>query len=305
MVQIMKEERGKIEHSNEIGQLLATVRKLEIKARRISHQHFIGDYRSAFRGSGLSFAEVRPYQYGDEVRNIDWNVTARTGQAHVKIFEEERESTVVLVFDNSASMFYGGKKASKRQLAMEVTAVLAFSALTSNDKVGLLLLNPDDITFIPPGKGNNQLTHILSTLVKGGEPGSGETQIGDALEYLIRRNLSAESCFIISDFQSTDFSDALKRAAIKYDLTGIVIEDSSEKRFPIKGFIQLSDLETGASNFLNQLSFASQGQLNKIADQRFEQYKSLFQKTGSDLLRLETGQPYIPILKTFFKKRVR
>ena len=293
------------EHNDEIKQLLSAARKLEIKARRLCVQHFIGDFRSAFRGSGLSFAEVRPYQYGDEVRNIDWNVTARTGQAHVKIFEEERESSMVIVFDNSASMFYGNRNSSKKELAMEIAAVIAFSAITANDRIGLLVFDSDNIQFIPPSKGKNQLTHILSTLIKANKPAKGKTRISDALEYLLKRKVSAENCFIISDFQSEDFSDALKTASIKYDLTGIMVEETSEMIFPIKGYIQFEDLETGEHRFLNQLFSSGQKQFAEAANQRYGECKVLFQRTGSELLKLETGKPYIPILKSFFKKRMK
>ncbi|TVQ46278.1 MAG: DUF58 domain-containing protein [Saprospirales bacterium] len=301
----MKDKHRSIEGNQEVSRLLAAVRRLEIKSRRISHQHFIGDYSSAFRGSGLSFAEVRPYQYGDEVRNIDWNVTARTGQAYVKIFEEEREASLVLVFDNSASMFFGKDGAAKRDIALEICAIIVFSALAANDKVGLLLLQADDITFIPPGKGKNQLTHVLSTLVKAHQPKIGETRIGDALEYLLRRKVRAESCFVISDFQSKDFSDALKKTAIKYDLTGILIEDLAENKFPIDGLIQLSDLETGAPMLLNQLFSGNRERNENIGDRRFEKNKAIFQQSGSDLLRISTNEPYIPVLKAFFKRRVK
>ena len=302
---MMNEENRKTADNQEMSRLLAIVRRLEIKARRISHQHFIGDYSSAFRGSGLSFAEVRPYQYGDEVRNIDWNVTARTGQAHVKIFEEEREASLVMIFDNSASMFFGKDGAAKRDVALEICAIIVFSALAANDKVGLLLLEANDITFIPPGKGKNQLTHVLSTLVKAHQPKIGETRIGDALEYLLRRKVSAESCFVISDFQSKDYSDTLKRAAIKYDLTGILIEDPAEQKFPIDGLIQLSGLETGAPMLLNQLFSGNKAKNESIGNQRYEKNKAIFQKSGSELLRIATNEPYIPILKAFFKRRVK
>nr|MBS0038006.1 DUF58 domain-containing protein [Saprospiraceae bacterium] len=287
----------------EVKDLLKKVRKLEIKVRRISEQHFIGDYKSAFKGSGLSFAEVRPYQYGDEVRNIDWNVTARTGSAYVKMFEEEREASVLLILDNSASMFFGSQNSAKRELATELAAVLAFSAVSSNDKIGLLMFDTNDITFIPPKKGRNQLLHILSAMMKADQPRMGQTDLGGILTYLMETKTKSNICFLISDFQSFDFSVQLKPVALKYDLVGIWVEDPAEKKFPVKGLVQLSDLETGYRTFYGNLFSKNKATLELEQKKHWEETKDLFHSSGADFLRFEVGKPYVPALQNYFKRR--
>jgi uncharacterized protein (DUF58 family) len=290
-------------HSKE-KELLKKVRRLEIKARRMSEQQLIGDYKSAFKGSGLSFAEVRPYQYGDEVRNIDWKVTARAGQPYVKMFEEERESSVLIILDNSASMFYGSQNSSKRELAVEIAAVLAYSAISSNDRVGLLLFDTEDKVFIPPKKGRNHLLNILSQLVRNEEVKGGETKLGSVFRYLMETQSTFNNCFLISDFQSADFSTEIKPVALKFDLVGLWIEDPSEVDFPLKGWIEMRDMESGKSTvFYNESSSGAVKQRRDFQLNHWRTCKRLFRSAGADLLKLQVGKAYIPPILKFFKSR--
>lgn len=288
-----------------VKDLLREVKKLEIKGRKMSEQFFSGDYKSAFRGSGLSFAEVRPYQYGDEVRNIDWNVTARTGEPHIKVFEEERESSVLLIVDNSASMHFGSKGLNKRKLALELLATIGYSAIAANDKAGLLLFDADNYTLIPPAKGKNQLLRILSTSVKQNEPKKGTTDVSAVLKYLLKTRTRADNCFLISDYMTTDFSKELKQVALKYDITGIWIEDSAEREFPVKGFFQMIDPETGQYFNLDNNFFKNRSKWKTDFDRRWLATKSKFQKAGAQLIKLEVGKPFSPTLKQYFKSRIQ
>jgi uncharacterized protein (DUF58 family) len=283
-------------------EILREVRRIEIKARRISDQYFTGEYQSAFRGSGLSFAEVRPYQYGDEVRSIDWNVTARTGEPYIKVFEEERESSVLLVFDNSASMFFGSGDKDKRLFAVEMAATIAYSAIAVNDKVGLLIFDANGHKLVPPARGRSQLFRLVSALVEAGQPVPGRTPLAEVLKNLMNMRIQSNVCFIISDFQTDDYRKPVKSMALKYDLTGMYIEDPAEVFFPVFGRFFARDLETGREFILNRTSGVEPGAVN--VEDSYSRHAAVFRSSGAELLRFNTQQSFVPVLMEFFKRRV-
>lgn len=284
-------------------ELLREVRKLEIKARRISEQHFSGDYRSAFRGSGLSFSEVRPYQYGDEVRNIDWNVTARTGEAHVKIFEEERESSVLIIFDNTASMFFGGKAATKREKAMELAATLAYSAFASNDRLGLFLFDATGYQLVPPGKGKTRLFKILKTLIENDQINKGTANLEASVGELIGMNIHSNICFFISDFQSEMHDSLVKLLSLKYDLTGLYLEDAFEREAVFPFYLNAVDVESESEISLSFFHKKGREKWALDAEERWKKNRDLFRSVGADLLHIDTAKSFVPILLNYFKRR--
>ncbi|TVR82884.1 MAG: DUF58 domain-containing protein [Saprospirales bacterium] len=284
-------------------ELLREVRKLEIRARRISEQHFSGDYRSAFRGSGLSFSEVRPYQYGDEVRNIDWNVTARTGEAHVKIFEEERESSVLLIVDNTASMFFGGKNSSKREKAIELAATIAYSAFASNDRIGLFLFDASGHQLVPPGKGKTRLFKILKTLIENDRILKGSTDLQTSVSELVSMNIRSNICFFISDFQSENYHRLIKLLSLKYDLTGLYIEDAFEREAQVPFFLNAIDVESDNSYTLPFFSSMARNKWRTAAEERWKRNRDLFRSAGAEVLYIDTAKSFVPILLNYFKMR--
>ena len=239
--------------------LLKKVRKIEIRTRALSHQIFAGEYHSAFKGRGMAFSEVREYQYGDDVRNMDWNVTARLRSPYVKVFEEEREMTVMLLIDISRSGFFGTVGGTKRDLIAEIAAVLSFSAILNNDKVGALFFSDKVEKFIPPKKGRSHLLHIIREIIEL-EPSSSGTDISAALRFLTNAIKQKCTAFLLSDMMDTDaegnpnYEDAIKVAVNRHDLSVIKIYDPRERVVPDVGLVNVKDSETGESAWVNTSS---------------------------------------------------
>ncbi len=284
------------------AELLKKVRKVEIKTRGLSKQIFSGEYHSAFKGRGMSFSEVRSYQYGDDVRNIDWNVTARTGEAHIKVFEEERELTVILLIDVSKSSFFGTGDQMKNDMITELCAVLSFSAINNNDKVGVLFFSDQIEKFIPPKKGKTHILRIIRELLDF-EPVGKETNIGMALEYFNNVIKKRCICFVLSDFIADGYDTALRIAARRHDLIGMHIYDPTEKQLPNLGLIRVVDAETGKLHYLDTSSAKVRSAQSDWFSKNNTYFKTSFAKSGADLISLRTDQSYTGPLLNFFKKR--
>ncbi|MDR1878561.1 MAG: DUF58 domain-containing protein [Bacteroidales bacterium] len=284
------------------AELIKKIRKIEIRTRAISQQIFSGQYHSAFKGRGMAFSEVREYTYGDDVRSIDWNVTARFNHPYIKVFEEERELTVMILIDTSSSSLFGTRKMFKRDLITELAAVLSFSAITNNDKVGVIFYNDIVRKFIPPKKGKTHILRIISELVNlQPEPGGTNTTL--ALQYLI--NVIRKKCtaFLISDFLETDFETALRIAGKKHDLSAIQICDKGEMLLPSVGLLQIQDLETGQKCTVDTSDVQFQRNYVRWWNQHDTELKEIFRRTGTDNIKLFTDQDYVPALMELFKRR--
>lgn len=282
--------------------LLKRVRKVEIKTRSLSRHIFSGEYHSAFRGKGMSFSEVRSYQYGDEVRDIDWNVTARTGEPHIKVFEEERELTIMLMVDVSPSVHFGTRDIWKNEWMAELSAVLGFSALQNNDKVGLILFSDLIELYIPPKKGRQHILRIIRELLYF-EPKGRHTDINVPLQYLTHVQKKKSIAFVFSDFISPGYEDALKLAAKRHDLIGIQVHDPSEYTLPHAGLIKMRDPETGRIQMIDTSDAATR---HLFAQQNLDQVNSFrqqFKHANCDTITLSTDQSYIGELHRFFKQR--
>ena len=286
----------------ETSELLKKVRKIEIKTKGLSKHIFSGEYHSAFKGRGMSFSEVRNYQYGDDVRNIDWNVTARTGDPHIKIFEEERELTVMLMVDMSQSSFFGSSTQMKNELLTEISAVLAFSAINNNDKVGVLLFSDQIEKFIPPKKGKQHILRIIRELINF-EPSGQGTDIGKALEYFNNLIKKRSTCFLLSDFLSADYEKALRIAARRHDIIGLHLFDPREQELPDVGLIRALDAETGQTNWIDTSVAAVRQQYADWFKDNFQYFKTTFAKSGADVISMRTDESYVNALLKFFKKR--
>ena len=290
------------------NELLKKVRKIEIRTRALSHQMFAGEYHSAFEGRGMTFSEVREYQYGDDVRNMDWNVTARLRSPYVKVFEEERELTVMLLVDVSGSRAFGTTVRSKQDLATEIAAVLSFSASINNDKVGALLFSDKVEKFIPPKKGRSHLLHIIRELVEFTPEDSG-TDVSEALRYLTNAIKKRCTAFVLSDMMDTDeqghprYEDALKIAANRHDLSVINIYDKREKEIPNLGLVLVRDAETGATEWVDTSSRAMRKAYEKRSRQADEECRQLLNKYRIDNVNIATDQDYVQGLIGFFKNR--
>lgn len=282
--------------------LLKKVRRIEIKTRGLSKHLFSGEYHSAFKGRGMSFSEVRDYTYGDDVRNIDWNVTARSGTPFVKVFEEERELTMMLVIDVSASNFFATKTNLKIDLYTEIAAVLAFSAINNNDKVGVLLFSDKVEKYIPPKKGKQHILRIIRELLNF-EPDSGATDLGEALRYFNNVIKKRSICFILSDFLADDYEAPLKIASKRHDIVGIRIFDTFETDPPTKGLIRAEDPENGKMALLDLSSSKHRQALVDHFEKYRLQYRSVFPKSGADMLQVATDEDYVKSLLKFFKSR--
>ena len=290
------------------NELLKRVRKIEIKTRALSHQMFAGEYHSAFKGRGMTFSEVREYQYGDDVRNLDWNVTARLRAPYVKVFEEERELTVMLLIDVSGSRAFGTSVRSKKDLATEIAAVLSFSASFNHDKVGALFFSDKVEKFIPPKKGRSHLLHIIRELVEFHPEDTG-TDLGEALRYLTNAIKKRCTAFVLSDMMDTDadghlrFEDALKIAANRHDISFINIYDKREKQLPNVGLVRVRDAETGASVWVDTSSKAMRRAYEKRANSFEEESRELLNRYRIDNVSIATDQDYVQPLAGFFKNR--
>lgn len=288
--------------------LLKKVRKIEIRTRALSHQIFAGEYHSAFKGRGMAFSEVREYQYGDDVRNMDWNVTARLRSPYVKVFEEEREMTVMLLIDISRSGFFGTVGGTKRDLIAEIAAVLSFSAILNNDKVGALFFSDKVEKFIPPKKGRSHLLHIIREIIEL-EPSSSGTDISASLRFLTNAIKQKCTAFLLSDMMDTDaegnpnYEDAIKVAVNRHDLSVIKIYDPRERVVPDVGLVNVKDSETGESAWVNTSSRKMReayAQATKNAD---DKALKLLRRYQIDSVDISTGSDYVRGLMAFFDKR--
>ncbi len=287
----------------ETSELLKKVRKIEIKTKGLSKQIFSGEYHSAFKGRGMSFSEVRDYQYGDDVRNIDWNVTARTGDPFIKVFEEERELTVVLVVDVSPSAFFGTQQQLKTEIITEISAVLAFSAINNNDKVGVIFFSDKVEKYIPPKKGKQHILRIIRELIDFQPEGQG-TDIGVAMRYLNNLIKKRCICFVLSDFLTTDYESPLRIAARRHDIVGIHIVDPREEELPNVGLVRALDSETGELMWIDTGVSAVRRKYKEWFEQNLSYFKKMFQKSGADIVSIRTNEPYVNALLKFFKKRI-
>nr|WP_068892672.1 DUF58 domain-containing protein [Pedobacter panaciterrae] len=282
--------------------LLKKVRKIEIKTRGLSNQIFSGEYQSAFKGRGMAFSEVREYQMGDEIRTIDWNVTARFNHPYVKVFDEEREMTVMLLVDVSGSKNFGTQTQQKQELATEVCAVLAFSAIQNNDKVGVLFFSDKVEKFIPPKKGRSHILMIIRELIDF-KPQNRGTNVAEALRYFTSAINKRCTSFLISDFMSNSFENELKIANRKHDLIALRLYDLHEEEFPNLGLIPVRDEETGEYEWVNTADKRVRQAYKVAALERNGKLEDLFKRSGVDFTKIGTHQSYIKPLMTLFKKR--
>ncbi len=286
------------------AEILKKIRTLEIKTRGLVETAFAGDYHSVFKGRGMNFEDVREYQPGDEIRAIDWNVTARMGTAFVKKYTEERELTVMLVVDVSASGDFGSTSQSKRELAAEVACLLAFSAIRNNDKVGLLLFTDQVELFIPPKKGRSHTLRLIREILFF-QPASRGTVPALALDYLNKIVTRRSVVFFISDFQAPDFSKALAVTARRHDFIALQIQDERESVFPNIGIITLEDAETGEQIEINTADRTARARFTELAQKEGADLLRTLRRNNIDTIALRTGQDYLPALRSFFKQRER
>ncbi|PDH44104.1 MAG: DUF58 domain-containing protein [Flavobacteriales bacterium MED-G22] len=283
--------------------LLKKVRKIEIKTSRLSDHIFGGEYHSTFKGRGMTFSEVRQYQYGDDVRAIDWNVTARYREPYVKVFEEERELTLMLVVDVSGSEMFGTQQQFKREILTEISATLAFSALQNNDKVGLLLFSDQVELFIPPKKGRFHILRIIRELLEF-QPKNKKTSINAALEFLSGILKKKAIVFLLSDFIDQNYENTLRIAAKKHDLTGIRVYDAKEERLPNLGILPMVDAETGRVQWVNTQSKKVRDRYEKNHLQQKAIFQDLFRKNGAGTISCRVDESYVKKLLNYFKARI-
>ncbi len=286
----------------ETKDLLKKVRKIEIKTRRLSNNIFGGEYHSAFKGRGMTFSEVRNYQFGDDVRAIDWNVTARYNEPFVKVFEEERELTLMLLVDVSGSEFFGTDYVLKKNIVTEISATLAFSALQNNDKVGLILFSDTVELYIPPSKGKTHVLRIIRELIEF-KPLSKKTDIAEALQFFIGVIKKKSIAFILSDFLSDKYEKTLKICANKHDLTGIRIYDKMEERIPDMGIVPMLDQETDEVKLVDTSSSALRKKYQSFNMINSKRFNEVFSKNGAGTLNCRTDESYVKKLLSYFKKR--
>lgn len=286
-------------------ELLKKVRKIEIKTRGLSNQLFAGEYHSAFKGSGMAFSEVRDYHPGDEIRKIDWNVTARFNHPFVKVFEEEREQTVMLLVDSSGSESFGTRKQLKRDLITEISAVLSFSAIQNNDKIGVIFFSEQVEKFIPPKKGKGHILRIIRELIAF-EPSNKGTNISEALRYLTNVIKKKSTAFLLSDFiDEHDIENAIKVANKKHDLIALRIYDQLQVKLPNIGLVPFLDAETGETVLIDTSSKKTRTIYEEKSRQQREKLTTLLRKAGVDLADISTEDNYIKPLMNLFKKRER
>jgi uncharacterized protein (DUF58 family) len=285
-------------------EILKQVRHIEISTRGLVNEVFSGEYHSVFKGRGMSFAEVREYQYGDDIRSIDWNVTARTGSPFVKIFEEERELTVMLLVDVSASGDFGTRKRLKSEVAVEICALLAFSAIKNNDKVGLIVFSEHVEKFVPPRKGRRHVLRVLRELLFHRPEGRG-TDISAALEYLAHVQQKKAVAFLVSDFRDHGFEKALAVAGRRHDLTAVRLGDAREEALPPLGLVELEDPETGERVVVNTSGAAFRAAFQSGNEKRRAALDRTLRSSKVDVIDIETGEPYVKPLMRFFQDRVR
>ena len=282
--------------------LLKKVRRIEIKARGLTRHIFAGEYHSAFKGRGIAFSEVREYQYGDDIRTIDWNVTARFNHPYVKIFEEERELTVMLLIDVSGSGNFGTMMNFKRDVMTEVAAVLSFSAIFNNDKIGVIFFTDKVEKFIPPQKGRKHILRIIRELL-GFKPESNKTNLDESLRFLTNAIKKRCTAFVISDFIAPDFEEALRIASNKHDIAAIKVFDRTETSIPDIGLIKVRDSETGSEKWVDTSARRSRETYRKWWTDHIARISSVFTRCGVDTATINTGEDYVKPLIKLFKRR--
>jgi uncharacterized protein (DUF58 family) len=283
-------------------EILKKVRKIEIKTRRLSDHIFSGEYHTSFKGRGMTFSEVRQYQYGDDVRAIDWNVTARYNEPFVKVFEEERELTMMLVVDISGSESFGTKNQQKRDMVTEIAATLAFSATQNNDKIGLLLFSDQIELFIPPKKGKSHVLRIIRELIEF-EPKSKKTDLSQALKYLLSVLKKKAIVFLISDFMTTAYEHTLKIASKRHDVTGIRVFDQREESIPNIGIVTMLDAENGETLVVDTNSKSVRQNYEKYYRENVTYFREIFSKCGAGAISSRVDESYVTKLLGYFKAR--
>lgn len=286
----------------EASELLKKVRKIEIKARGLTREIFAGEYHSAFKGRGISFSEVREYQYGDDIRSIDWNVTARFNHPYVKVFEEERELTVMLLVDVSGSGNFGTRGSYKREQITEIAALLAFSAINNNDKIGVIFFSDTVEKFIRPQKGRKHILRIIRELLDF-NPQSRKTSLDEALRYLTNALKKRCTAFVISDFMAPDFERSLRIASNKHDLVGLRVSDAMEKELPDVGLLHLTDPEAGDSIWVDTSIRSVREKYAERWRMQKQKLENLFKRCGVDYVNIFTGEDYVRPLMNLFKLR--
>lgn len=286
----------------ETSELIKKVRKLEIKTRGLSKQIFSGEYHSAFKGRGMAFSEVREYQPGDEIRTIDWNVTARTRVPHIKVFEEERELIMMLIIDISASENFGTFESQKKEVITELSAVLSFSALQNNDKIGLILFSDKVEKYIPPKKGKSHVLRIIRELIEF-KPENKGTNISEALKYFNNVTKKRSIAFVISDFIDMNFEDSLKIASKKHDTIAVQIYDEAETKIQNIGLIKVRNPETNEYMLFDTGSKDNRKLYSSWWDNKINSISNSFKKSKVDFINIKTNESYITPLQKFFKKR--
>ena len=283
-------------------ELLKKVRTIEIKTRRLSDHIFSGEYHTSFKGRGMTFSEVRQYQYGDDIRAIDWNVTARYNEAHVKVFEEERELTMMLMVDISGSESFGSKNQFKKDIVTEIAATMAFSATQNNDKIGLILFSDQIELYIPPKKGKSHVLRIIRELIEF-HPKSHKTDVSQALKFLSGTQKKKAIVFLISDFMSDEYESTLKIASKKHDITGIRVFDIREEKLPNLGMVPMLDAETGETQLVNTGSKAIRLAYEKEYQNKVDYFIETFRKSGSGVVNTRVDESYVTKLLSYFKSR--
>lgn len=286
----------------ELSEILKKIRLIEIKAKKISEQMLMGDFHSAFKGSGMSFREVREYQVGDDVKHIDWNVTARSGKTHVKLFDEDRESAVILLIDQSPSMFFGSEESDKTNTMAYVSAIIAFSSIQNSNKIGALFTNQHQPSFLKPSKSNKTVFQIIRQIVSSNETKT-YSKLNNSVEYLYKILKRRSIVFIISDFLEEGYEQALKMLAKKHEVIGIGIYDSAEKTFSPRGLFRVKDLETGKMTLIDASSPKFRSWQTENFRQIVEKTTQIFGDATSDFISIFSQENYVRKLVLFFKKR--
>jgi uncharacterized protein (DUF58 family) len=287
-------------------EILKKVRQIEIRTKNVVNDFFGGDYHSNFKGRGMTFSEVREYVPGDDVRSIDWNVTARTGKPHIKIFEEERELSVLILIDVSSSGVFGSKKDLKIDLGVEIAAMLSFSAIKNNDKVGLALFSDKVEKYIPPKKGKKHVLRLITDIVNHDfENSNKRTSIKTAIDFANKISKRKSVIFLISDFIDDNFWNELKFLNFKHDVVGLQIYDSYERNFPNVGLINIHDSETGENTWIDTTSKKNRDKFQKNSNEKLDKFSKKCKNIGFDLLQINTDDDYIKFLMQFFRSRAK
>jgi uncharacterized protein (DUF58 family) len=287
-------------------EILKKVRQIEIRTKNVVNDFFGGDYHSNFKGRGMTFSEVREYVPGDDVRSIDWNVTARTGKPHIKIFEEERELSVLILIDVSSSGVFGSKKDLKIDLGVEIAAMLSFSAIKNNDKVGLALFSDKIEKYIPPKKGKKHVLRLITDIVNHDfENSNKRTSIKTAIDFANKISKRKSVIFLISDFIDDNFWNELKFLNFKHDVVGLQIYDSYERNFPNVGLINIHDSETGKNTWIDTTSKKNRDKFQKNSEEKLDKFSMKCKNIGFDLLQINTDDDYIKFLMQFFRSRAK